>query len=150
VIRRGETALRGLGYAEHLSMTIAPWRLPIDVLLWGRFLAPEHFVVWIEWRTAAGSRTWVFVDGDEARGGSVSEEGILFEGGRLRLPQANRLLLRDGRLFDLLGNLSLPRRLSVRALAIHETKWRTRGVLERAGTAPVEGWAIHEIVRMTP
>jgi hypothetical protein len=141
----GKNVLHGLGYAEHLSMTIAPWRLPIDTLRWGRFLSTEHALVWIDWECTEGRRTWVFVDGTEVRG-EVSEEGIFFEGGKLRLPMPGRLTLREGRLPHLLRNLPLPRPLLLRAHAIHETKWRTRGVLERLGAPPSEGWAIHEIV----
>lgn len=142
----------GLGYAEHLSMTVPPWRLPLDVLRWGRFLTADRSVVWIDWEKGRDARTWIFVDGAEVRG-KVSEEGISFEGGRVDLPASGRVVLRAGRLSRLLRNLplSLPRplraRLGSRALAIDETKWRTRGALERAGAPPAEGWAIHEVVR---
>jgi hypothetical protein len=142
--------LRGLGYAERLSMTIPPWRLPIDTLRWGRFLSPEHSVVWIDWERESARRTWVFANGAEVEG-RVSEEGIFFEGGRVELPAPGRLVLRSGRLSYLLRSLplSLPlrTRLGSRALAIHETKWRTRGRLELDGAPAVEGWAIHEVVR---
>lgn len=150
-IHRGEAELRGLGYAEHLSMTIPPWRLPIDTLRWGRFLAPGRSVVWIDWENGSDANAWVFREGQEALG-EVCEEEIFFEGGRLRLPQASRLLLREGRLSHLLRNLPLPLalRLSRSALAIHETKWLTRGVLDLADAPPVEGWAIHEVVRLRP
>lgn len=136
--------VRGLGYAEHLSMTLPPWRLPIDTLRWGRFLSPEHSVVWIDWEKNGDDRTWIFLDGAEVRG-EVSEEDVFFEGGRVDLPASGRLVLRSGRLSHLLRNLRLP--LSPSARAIHETKWRTRGVLECAGAPAVEGWAIHEVVR---
>jgi hypothetical protein len=44
--------LEGQGYAEVLEMTIPPWRLPIQELRWGRFLADDGsaFAVWIDWR----------------------------------------------------------------------------------------------------
>lgn len=141
--------LRGFGYAEHLSMTLPPWRLPIDTLRWGRFLSPEHSVVWIDWEKNGDDRTWIFLDGVEVRG-EVSEEDVFFEGGRVDLPASGRLLLRSGRLSYLLRNLPLPLSFSRRVLAIHETKWRTRGVLECAGGPAVEGWAIHEVVRFGP
>jgi len=148
IVSSRSSVLRGLGYAEHLSMTLAPWRLPIDTLLWGRFLSPERSVVWIDWRAESGPpRTWVFFDGRDVRG-EVSEEDVFFEGGRVRLPQRDRLVLRSGRLSHLLRNLRFPGRLPIPALAIHETKWRTRGCLEIDGAPPVEGWAIHEVVRM--
>lgn len=144
-------SLRGPGYAERLSLTLPPWTLPIDTLRWGRFLTEAHSVVWIDWRTKDGPpRTWIFVDGAEVRG-ETSEETVSFEGGRLRLPLESRLLLRAGRLSYLLRNLPFSRSLRTsplrRALAMHETKWRTRGCLELDGEAPSPGWAIHEIVR---
>jgi hypothetical protein len=150
-VREGSRVIRGLGYAEHLSMTLPPWRLPVDTLRWGRFLAPEHSVVWIDWEKESDGRTWIFVNGTEVRG-KVSEEGIFFEGGRVDLPASSRLVLRRGRLSHLLRNLPLPlrTRLGSRGLAIHETKWRTRGVRECPGAPPVEGWAIHEVVRFRP
>jgi hypothetical protein len=147
-LSRSGSLVRGLGYAEHLRMTLLPWRLPVDILRWGRFLTSERSVVWIDWQKKGDDRTWIFVNGAEVHG-EVSEEDVFFEGGRVRLPQRDRLPLRDGRLSHLLRNLPLPlrTRLGSRALAIHETKWRTRGVLECAGAPAVEGWAIHEVVR---
>jgi hypothetical protein len=142
--------LRGLGYAERLSMTLPPWQLPIDTLRWGRFLSPGRSVVWIDWERGGGPpRTWIFVDGVEARG-EVFEEDVFFEGGRVRLPQRDRRCLRDGRLSHLLRNLPRALRTSLpgRALAVEETKWRTRGCIEVDGAPPAGGWAIHEVVRM--
>jgi hypothetical protein len=147
---RNGSLVRGLGYAEHLSLTLPPWKLPIDTLRWGRFLAPGRSVVWIDWQAPERSRTWVFVDGVEARGAGVSDEEIAFEGGRIRLPSESRLPLRAGRLSNLLRNLSLPLPLFRRVRSIQETKWRTRGLLECAGAPAVEAWAIHEVVRMRP
>lgn len=40
----------GLGYVEHLDMTVSPWALPIRTLRWGRFTSETDWVVWIEWR----------------------------------------------------------------------------------------------------
>ena len=149
-IRCGDATVRGLGYAERLTMTLPPWRLPIEALRWGRFLAGAHSVVWIDWRSKNrdDDRTWIFVDGAEVRG-EVSEETVLFERGRVELPAAGRLVLRDGRLSRLLRNLprSLRTCLPAGTLAMNETKWRTRGCLHLEGSASVAGWAIHEIIR---
>ncbi len=142
--------LSGLGYVERLSMTVPPWRLPLDVLRWGRFLTPAHSVVWIDWREdhERDGWTWIFVDGLEVRG-ETSDEAVLFEGGRVDLPAAGRLVLRDGRLSHLLRSLPRALRASLpgRALSIVETKWRTRGCLSLDRCPPAAGWAIHETVR---
>ena len=87
----GGRSLRGLGYAEHLSMTLPPWRLPIDTLRWGRFLTPRHSVVWIDWESGATTRrrgsSWTAM---EVRG-ETSEESVFFEGGGARLPARSAL-----------------------------------------------------------
>src|SRR2546423_3960326 len=44
--------LEGLGYAERLTMTIPPWRLPFEELRGGRFLSDGDALVWINWRGA--------------------------------------------------------------------------------------------------
>ena len=58
---RGET-IRGLGYLEHLAVEIPPWHLPIDALLWGRFLGERHTLVWIDWR-GPHARRLAWLDG---------------------------------------------------------------------------------------
>src|SRR5450759_1984877 len=53
VMPKGSACLnggRGLGYAEHLRITIAPWKLPIRTLRWGRFLTPNTTLIWIDWQ----------------------------------------------------------------------------------------------------
>ncbi len=40
----------GLRYAEHLNITVAPWKLPIRTLRWGRFATPSDWIVWIDWQ----------------------------------------------------------------------------------------------------
>ena len=48
---RGRT-LSGLGYAERLTLTLEPWRLPFHTLHWGRFLARGgRSLVWILWES---------------------------------------------------------------------------------------------------
>jgi hypothetical protein len=41
--------VEGLGYAECLTMTIPPWRLPMRQLQWGRFISPTDAIIWIDW-----------------------------------------------------------------------------------------------------
>jgi hypothetical protein len=148
-IDRGGTVSRGRGYAEHLSMTIPPWRLPLDTLRWGRFLTEERSVVWIDWESREGRRTWVFVDGTESVDARVSDDEIAFGDGRVILPADGRLTLRHGTLGSgALSGLSSRWRLPARVLASRETKWRTRALLDAGAGAREAGWAIHEVVRM--
>jgi hypothetical protein len=39
-LRIGDRMIEGLGYVEEVRTTIPPWRMPVETLHWGRFLAP--------------------------------------------------------------------------------------------------------------
>ena len=145
----GEDELTGLGYAECLTLTIPPWRLPIEELYWGRFEATDTSLVWIDWRGPHAFRS-VLLDGEELATARVSSEGIFDEARGLALTFSDALVLRAGTL----GGTALSRiparlRRSVPAsvLLIDERKWRARGTLEREGRPPVTGWVIHELVK---
>ena len=136
----------GLGYAEHLTMTIAPWKIPIRDLRWGRFCSASDWVVWIDWQ-GEFSRRILYVNGKAASAPAIEDGQIAFEDGS-RLTMDRSLKLREGplgttALASIPGvNKSFPARL----LQVNECKWRSRAQLERPGRPPVEGWAIHEIV----
>lgn len=136
----------GLGYAEHLTMTIAPWKIPIQQLRWGRFCSSSAWVVWIDWQGEYSKRI-VYVDGAPAPISAMDDQHISFEdGSRLTLDQS--LTLRNGPL-GTTALSSIPGVAStfpVRLLEINECKWRSRARLECPGRSPAEGWAIHEIV----
>ena len=142
----GSPPFCGLGYVEELELTIKPWRLPIDELRWGRFLAPGAAVIWIEWR-GAEPRCLVFDDGDAAPAARIGDGGLAFGGAELELRDG--AVLREGSLgAGALKGLGAARWLLPRKLSgAHERKWRSRGLLKRPGRAPSEGWAIHEVVR---
>ena len=132
--------LLGLGYAEILTLTIPPWRLPIRELRWGRFAGAEHGAVWIEWQ-GPHPVNLVLIDGAPAE---LSIDGVL------RLSESR--VLRSGRIGETALSIipDLEKVFPGRIVGLEETKWRSRGALTLAG-APVEnGWAIHEVVRWPP
>ena len=141
--------LTGVGYLERLRLDVAPWRLPIEELRWGRFHGGGRSIVWIEWRGPAPLRLCL-VDGVEVEVGPLTNEGLeLADGARLELtPSA---VLRDGELGRtvlrqrLLRWLPLPR--SIRAM--HETKWLARGTFTDRHGVTSAGYAIHEVVRLS-
>ncbi len=137
----------GLGYAEHLTMTIPPWKLPIRVLRWGRFISESVWVTWIDWLGHEFSNRIVFLNGERIHHSEIADDGLELSG-RTRLLLDRSLVLRDGPLGTTalsvipgIGNM-FPSRL----LAVTECKWRSRARLERDGESPVHGWAIHEKV----
>jgi len=136
----------GWGYAEHLEMTIPPWKLPIRTLRWGRFISCRESVVWIDCR-GEFARTLVYRNGVPARVRSIGDGRIDFEDGS-QLDLDRSLAIREGPLglapFSRAPGIrgSLPGRL----LAITECKWRSRGRLLESHGPAAEGWAIHERV----
>ena len=48
--------MQGWGYAEEVRLTIAPWKLPIKRLRWGRFVNATDAVVWIDWEGSHATR----------------------------------------------------------------------------------------------
>lgn len=143
----GEAPIVGFGYAEHLTLTLAPWRLPIDELLWGRFLSDDTSLVWIDWR-GPHRRQLVLLDGRELGPARIDERGLATEDGALALTLEAPRVLREGALGKTALSIlpAVETVLPVRILATEETKWAARGTLHRGGKR-TQGWVIHEVVR---
>jgi len=136
----------GLGYVEHLRMTIAPWRMPIRTLRWGRFSTGSDWIVWIDW-LGDFTRRIVYRNGQVAPT-SLLEDGQIGFGDGARLTMDRSLVLREGPLGTaaLSAIPGIRRTFPARLLNVNECKWRSRARLERPGESPAEGWAIHERV----
>jgi len=146
----GAVAIQGLGYVEELELTVPPWQLPFDLLLWGRFLSRSDALVWIRWERAAEPeatrRQFVLWNGSLVQGAAVRPELISVpdSGTWTDLPLGDYRPLREGPLaanvFSAVPGLVslLPRRFRDAC----ESKRLTRGALGAS-----EGWAIHEVVR---
>lgn len=140
--------IRGPGYAERLSMTIPPWRLPIRELRWGRWHDAEgaRSIVWIDWRGPA-PRTWVIADGRSVPDATVTDSGLSAGGLSLTLSGSRDLEARA--LDDVLRSIPpLQSMLPKALLALRERRWKSSGTLRSGATAPVTGEAIHELVVM--
>lgn len=143
----GNTRLRGIGYAECLTLSVLPWHLPMTSLLWGRYLSQQDAIVWIDWRGSAPYRS-VIHNGEEHFAESITESKVMFAGTGARLELDCGLVLRQGRLGDTIlpGISSLAALLPRSILAVHECKWQSRGVF-RTAARQSSGWAIHEVVK---
>ncbi len=141
-------AWRGLGYVERLEMSIPPWRLPIDRLRWGRWIAADgdRSVVWIDWRGTHPMRT-VFVDGESQQAGLVCDGTIETDDAALAITDQQTLCSRS--LSDTLGALgpTLAPMLPHSWMAMEDRKWLSRGTFRKTGHPDVSGWVIHEQVR---
>lgn len=142
----GRPQIRGTGYAERLELTVPPWRLPITELRWGRWMdnAAAHSVVWIDWR-GAEPRTWVFLHGVRAAQAVVGDDRVTAGAVTLTLAGRSALFSRSpGEIID--GIPALRAIVPASVLALREMKWSSHGILQGAGSASIEGRAIHERV----
>lgn len=135
------TDVQGRGYVEKLLMTVKPWKLPMDALLWGRFTGKKHSVVWIQWEHEH-PQSWLFIDGQQQASANISSELVATEG--MQLSITNEKTLIDACPFKehtrLLGFV-LP--ASMREM--HEQKWLAKGHLHLNGEEDM-GTIIHERV----
>jgi hypothetical protein len=153
-LTRGSMQMTALGYVERLTMTAPPWSLGLDQLHWGRFIAKDTCLVWIDWR-GPKPRRMVWWNGNEAKDAIVHEEYILLpeSGTRLELSQCEKScgcrsrILREGPLVNIISAVpgltnTLPRWLGQG----HESKRITSARLETKGAVARDGWTIHEVV----
>ena len=147
VLLQDKTRITGLGYAECITLSVVPWKLPLEELHWGRFLSEQHALVWIDWR---GPQPWrsLIHNGDEHEIQSLTESEILFVPTGNSLDLDRGLVLRSGQLgHTIFTRISrLAKLLPHNMLAVEECKWRSRGRLQ-AASANASGWAIHEVVK---
>lgn len=132
--------VEGLGYAEVLEVTIAPWRLPIKELRWGRWLSADGSLSWIDWR--GPHPLSLIVDGGVEAAGAVTDDAVTLHDGR-RLTLNSKRIIRDGELGATVLNAvpGLNRAVPPALLRTHEQKWLARGDLAPTGA---NGWAIYE------
>jgi len=136
--------LSGFGYAECLTLTLPPWRLPMHQLRWGRFVSPEESLVWVDWQ-GEYSTSFAVHNGRACETQSVSDAEVTIPGATLRLEEC--FLLRAGRLGStvLPGAPALGKILHKSLRNIEEKKWRSRGRLDTQNGSS-NGWVIHEVV----
>ena len=140
--------LHGLGYVERLDMTIAPWKLPIEQLFWGRFLSDSDSLVWIDWRGPHHRRVLLH-NGRRIANGKITDHEISV-GSAAKLTFRDRAVLREGTLGTVaLAALSaFKQSLPGRLLNVEERKWRSRAHWNECERS--DGWAIHEVVKWPP
>ena len=138
--------IAGIGYAEKLTMNIAPWHLGIDRLWWGHFCGKQNSLAWIKWE-GAHSVQLALHDGARESLNSVSLDRIMvgkslelfFEGSQKVIDQP----IGSGAL----AGLSLLRHLApYHFLRGHELKIMAKGVLRRNGVNIDEGYSIRELI----
>ncbi len=146
----------GQGYAERLRMTLEPWKMPLNVLHWGRFHpAGGEALTWIIWEGAhplsllmTGTQEMPLTTAPRA---AHDGSRIEFNNG-YALEFSRKNVLRTGDI----GQTALRRLPAVvkkllpsSILNLKETKWAGPATLCRHGEV-VPGFAIHEVVNFLP
>jgi hypothetical protein len=142
------------GYVERLTLTAPPWTLGLDQLHWGRFIAKDACIVWIDWR-GPEPRRLVLLNGNDVEDAIIHKDSILLPapGARLELAQHKKSgerqsrILREGPLVNIFSTVpglanALPRWLGQG----HESRRLSRARLESNDAPDRDGWAIHEVV----
>ena len=142
-VRVNGEELRGLGYAEQLEMTLAPWKLPVASLRWGRFTSARTSLVWIAWEGRFPLMLAVR-DGVTAEVSTIGDESIALDDGTAVAFRGRRPLRSDALSTTLAPLGPLARLLPRRLLGAVEEKWIGRGSVTRGGRTLDEGWVIHE------
>lgn len=144
-VRSREASLQAYGYAERIDLTVAPWDLPIETLLWGRFVNAEESLTWIEWRGPRPLRR-VWWNGRSCEVSSISLDGIETAEG-IRLEIAGERSLRDGPIAGLLAGIKPLASILPSLARMRERKLLGRGSLIVEGQRR-QGWVIHEEVTL--
>jgi len=140
----------GLGYLERIEMTVAPWALPIETLLWGRYLAHGESVVWIDWR-GKFERRLVLRNGLAVEAEQIDEAGLRLRSGETYEFDRGRTLRAGAIGANVLSKIPGVKQLApLRLMQIEEQKWLSRGRSLMGQRVASEGWAIHEVVTWPP
>jgi hypothetical protein len=138
---------RGFGYVECLRLSVAPWRLPIQRLRWGRFINAADALVWIDW-SGPYTRQVLYLNGATDSPNVIDDCRVELAGGRGILHLEPSVTLREGHLgataLSILPNVD--HLFPARILKVNERKWLSRATLCRPGLPDSVGMAIHEVV----
>jgi hypothetical protein len=135
----------GLGYVECLNVTVPPLQLPLQELRWGRFVAPDHTLAWVDWK-GTYSTSFALLDTRLTTLSSASDREVIADDAVLQMASGSSL--RSGRLGATIlpGALGLRRLFPRRLFGIDEQKSLSLGTLTIAGQSST-GWVIHEVVK---
>ena len=138
----------GLGYAEHLRLTLPPWAFPFHTVRWGRHLSEQHALVWIEW-DGEEVRRLAWLDGVPQPAARVVPTGIdgLADGRGLRWRDGHDVTRRRVGSTVAAVTPSLGAMVAGRLGSMQEHKQCARSWLVDARGLPLDdGWTIHEAV----
>lgn len=154
-LKVNDKEITGIGYAEELRLTIAPWKIPMNELRWGRYLSQENQLVWIE-LVGEKKQQWTWFNGEKI-------ENVLIKDDTITIPSKDICLELDRRIElgaekkilkvvkDLLNYIpDFNKAMTTNFLTADEFKWLSYAVLKKSGKIINSGWAIHEFIDFNP
>ncbi len=146
-----DKAIKGMGYAEQLVLTVEPWKIPMNELRWGRYGSLEDYLVWIELR-GEGKQQWMWYNGEKIEKANIDDEQITIPAKGINLNLDRSVVLEsEKKILQLVRDLiryipGLNRSMPFRFLMADEFKWLSRGSLQKEGKEVSKGWTIYEFV----
>ncbi|MGC4234266.1 MAG: hypothetical protein QM594_14905 [Niabella sp.] len=146
-LKIGNNTFEGLGYAETIHLSFSPIQLPIDTLLWGRYLSTGFTIVWIEWKGPYPQKK-VYVNG-------IIQTGAIIENEKISFPELGmELLLSDARSIKNNPLSALAKQypflklfFSKHFLSSHEIKYSGMGTIIKDKNILDTGRALYETVQ---
>lgn len=143
--------IEGFGYAEHLSLTIEPWKLPMNQLRWGRYVSETDYLVWIEIKSNP-TKKWIWYNGEPISICYITDDNIeIPEKGVELIFTKKQLIESEKKIFNIAKSLltylpGITKTITGDFLNADETKWLSFGILKLNGVKKSEGWVVHERV----
>ena len=135
----------GYGYHETLTMNFAPWKLPISVLKWGRFLSENHSIIWIEWIGEKPLKN-VYWNGKRTENTDISDSGIIFQQQNAQLIFEKPVVIKNEKLKTLADRFPFVKLFfKEKFLESMESKYKSVATLS-FGNAQETGTALYETV----
>lgn len=150
-IRLPDRTLTGSGYAEQIIMTVPPWKVHMNGLLWGRFVSDEYSLVWLSLGKDE-MKNWLWLNGERKGGCLVENDFIRIPGMNLELTMDRGATLESGmKILSVVARTIrfvpiLHKVIPFRFLTAGGNKWLSRSELRMNGNVVAAGMSIHEFV----
>jgi len=153
-LKAGDRQLECTGYAEQLILSIAPWKIPMEELRWGRYGHQKDYMVWIDIR-GERNQTWLWYNGEKIDHVAITDNLIQLPSRNLILTMKNPIPLEaEKKIFKIATKLThlpgLRHSMPLHFLMADGAKWRSRGLLHQGNQLLNSGWIIHEYINFRP
>jgi hypothetical protein len=136
----------GLGYAETLELPFLPWKLPINTLKWGRFLAENFSLIWIEWKGEYPQQI-LYLNGQLTQNAHISEDKITIPTENIELYFEQKQIIKQAKLLTIAHKYKFLKFLfKDKFLESLEVKYKSKSILKQNDIVIAEGWSLYEVV----